>query len=352
MKIVIELVIIGLVVSMLPGFFRLSGLVKSPAVKNSDDKERLTGNVTISDRKLVSPHAFLVNFVYKSLGAIAGGLTKQSQEETQVQEQVTSKAVPFEPVTEEKYRIDEKAFNGCDGEVVTPTDPNGQYVLYIHGGGFTSGSAKERREITTYLASEYGFTVYANNYRLAPEVGLSDMQEDCLNYYLGILDSGVDPQNLIVMGESGGAHLSLTLGLILRDRGLSQPKAFGIFSPPVEYVEQYPSPTENIPTDFMLGDSINHMDWEEIFDCTSEELKDPYKSPIRGNFTGVAPVFIGVSDYETLYDDSLMLYQKLQKENHETALDVQHGLVHAYVIFGKMKETRDSISHFVSFINM
>ena len=67
-------------------------------------------------------------------------------------------------------------------------------MFYIHGGGFSSGSAKERRDITTYLASEYGFTVYANDYRLAPQVGLPEMQEDCLNFYLGILESGVNPE--------------------------------------------------------------------------------------------------------------------------------------------------------------
>ena len=76
----------------------------------------------------------------------------------------------------------------------------------IHCGGFSSGSAKERRDITTYLASEYGFTVYANDYRLAPQDDLSEMQEDCLNFYMGILYSGVDPQNIIVMGDSAGAN--------------------------------------------------------------------------------------------------------------------------------------------------
>ena len=75
---------------------------------------------------------------------------------------------------------------------MSPADANGQYVLYIHGGGFSSGSAKERRDITTYIASEYGFTVYANDYRLAPQVGLPEMQEDCLNFYLGILESGAN----------------------------------------------------------------------------------------------------------------------------------------------------------------
>lgn len=300
-----------------------------------------------TERKLVSPYAFLVNTLYHTANKIIGSQENQFMNE----ENVTNETDSFEPVVEKDYRIDEADLNGCKGEKVTPTDTNGQYVLYIHGGGFSSGSAKERRDITTYLASEYGFTVFANDYRLAPQVGLSDMQEDCLNYYMGILDSGVDPQNIIVMGDSAGAHLSLTLGLILRDRGLPQPKAIGCFSPVVEFVEQYLSRTANVSTDFMLGNSINSMNWAKIFGCESEELENSYMSPIRGDFSDVAPVFIAVSDYETPYDDSLNLYQKLKDEGHKTELDIQHGLVHAYVIFGKMKETQASVSHFMSFVN-
>lgn len=306
-----------------------------------------TAVVDSSGPKLVSPYAFAVNTFYRAANMLVGSLDNPfASEDGAVKEEG-----PFEPVEEEGYRIEEANFNGCRGEVVIPADPSGRCVLYIHGGGFSSGSAKERRDITTYLASEYGLTVYANDYRLSPQVGLPDMQEDCLNYYLGILGSGVDPQDVVVMGDSAGAHLSLTLGLILRDRGLPQPRAIGCFSPVVEFVEQYPSRTENVPTDFMLADSINHMDWAGIFGCEQGELGDPYVSPVRGDFAGVAPVFIAVSDYETPFDDSVELYRRLTGEGHRTELDVQHGLVHAFVIFGNMEETQASVSRFMDFVD-
>lgn len=344
-KKVIAAVVVCIVVLIFVYCIPTLGLVKGSTVLDSSYKETIFNDA--SGRKLVSPYAFMVNTLYRTANIIIG-----SQEDPFMNKDNAAKeTVSFEPVIKNSYRIDKADFNGCEGEKVSPADANGQYVLYIHGGGFSSGSAKERRDITTYIASEYGFTVYANDYRLAPQVGLPEMQEDCLNFYLGILESGVNPENIIVMGDSAGEHLSLTLGLILRDRGLPQPKAIGCFSPVVEFVEQYPSRTANVSTDFMLGNSINHMNWKEIFGCESEELTDPYMSPIRGDFTDVAPVFIAVSDYETPFDDSCKLYQKLKDEGHQTELNIQHGLVHAYVIFGTMKETQVSSSHFMSFIN-
>lgn len=344
-KKVIAAVAIGIAVIIFVYCIPTLGLVKGSTVPDSYSDATII--VDGSERKLVSPFAFVVNTFYRVANTIIG-----SQENPFMNEDnMAAEAAPFEAAIEKNYRIDKVDFNGCEGEIVSPADANGQYMLYIHGGGFSSGSAKERRAITTYLASEYGFTVYANDYRLAPRVGLLEMQEDCLNFYLGILGSGIAPENIIIMGDSAGAHLSLTLGLILRDRGLPQPKAIGCFSPVVEFVEQYPSRTANVSTDFMLGNSINQMNWAAIFGCESEDLTDPYMSPIRGDFTDVAPVFIAVSDYETPFDDSLKLYQKLKDEGHQTELNVQHGLVHAYVIFGTMKETQGSISHFMSFIN-
>ena len=344
-RIMVSAVLICLAVAIIVYCVPNAGLVKGSTVPNSDSDETII--VDASGRKFVSPYAFFVNTFYRTANKLAGSQDNPFANE----DNAATKPDPFEPVTEENYRIDEVVFNGCKGEKVTPTEANRQYVLYIHGGGFSSGSAKERRSITTYLATEYGFTVYANDYRFAPQVGLPDMQEDCLTFYLGILDSGVDAQNIIVMGDSAGAHLSLTLGLILRDRGLPQPKAIGCFSPVVEFAEQYPSRTENVSTDFMLANSINTMNWQEIFSCEAEDLEDPYMSPIRGDFTGVAPVFIAVSDYETPFDDSVKLYEKLKDEGHQTELNIQHGLVHAYVIFGNMKETQVSISHFMNFVN-
>lgn len=51
-------------------------------------------------------------------------------------------------------------------EKVNPTD---RIVLYIHGGGFVTGSSVSRRSFTCYIADKIGLNVVSVNYRLAPE---------------------------------------------------------------------------------------------------------------------------------------------------------------------------------------
>ena len=38
------------------------------------------------------------------------------------------------------------------GEIITPKNSRGT-IMYIHGGGYTTGSAKERRDITVYVST-------------------------------------------------------------------------------------------------------------------------------------------------------------------------------------------------------
>ena len=68
------------------------------------------------------------------------------------------------------------------GEIITPKNLRGT-IMYVHGGGYTTGSAKERRGITFYLAKKYQYQVVSVNYRLAPENKWPSQLEDCYRAY-------------------------------------------------------------------------------------------------------------------------------------------------------------------------
>ena len=247
------------------------------------------------------------------------------------------------------------AYNGIDGERITPVKPNGKVIWYIHGGGFTTGSAAERRAITLYLAEKYGFTVVANNYRLAPENKWPAGLDDCISFYDGLLDAGYDPDKLYFMGESAGGHLVLSVALRLKDEGKALPKGIISFSPVTDQAEDLPSHKGNAATDYMLGDAVSsdgQLDavFGDAWRGDEDFLKQPYISPYYGDYTGLPPIFLAASDYETLYDDSVVLYDKLTEEGHICRLDVVHGVCHAYPMFPFMPEAKKTIKKAVDFI--
>ena len=47
---------------------------------------------------------------------------------------------------------------------------------------------------------------------------------------------------------------------------------------------------------------------------------------------------------EVLLDDSKVLYEKLKKQGHQTALDIRHGVCHAFQVFTAMPETKQALA--------
>ena len=58
---------------------------------------------------------------------------------------------------------------------------------------------------------------------------------------------------------------------------------------------------------------------------------------------GLPPVILSASDTEVLLDDSKVLYRKLKELGHPTALDIRHGVCHAFQVFTAMPEAKKAL---------
>ncbi len=89
-------------------------------------------------------------------------------------------------------------------------------LLYMHGGGFTTGS-KETHENIGFIYAKLGFIVFNINYRLSPDHVFPAALEDTVHAYRWIIDHAKDYQGdinqLTVSGESAGANLALALSI-------------------------------------------------------------------------------------------------------------------------------------------
>lgn len=97
-------------------------------------------------------------------------------------------------------------------------------ILYVHGGGWTSGS-KDRGSGTDAIPEllERGFVVVAIDYRLAPQYQWPAQLEDakCAVRHLraNAADYGIDPSRIGAYGGSAGGHLVSMLGVTDGDEG-------------------------------------------------------------------------------------------------------------------------------------
>lgn len=104
-------------------------------------------------------------------------------------------------------------------------------LLYLHGGGFFSGSIVTHRRICERLALKTGATVISVDYVQLPEGSVADSVNDAITAYAALLDETSHPDKVVVAGDSAGGYLTMKVAELATRRGLQAPAALLGFSP-------------------------------------------------------------------------------------------------------------------------
>jgi acetyl esterase/lipase len=189
-------------------------------------------------------------------------------------------------------------------------------VLYLHGGAYCVGSSATHRSITTRLARLTGASVFAADYRLAPEHPFPAAIDDAVAAYRGMLATGLTPDQITIAGDSAGGGLALATALRLRVLGHPLPAALILFSPWIDLgaPDRGPEPA---------GEVMVSLPWVNacaLAYLDGKDAADPLASPINGDLRGLPPTLIQVGQDEILLQDSRRLHQALSAAAVEVAL--------------------------------
>jgi acetyl esterase/lipase len=177
-----------------------------------------------------------------------------------------------------------------------------RHVLYLHGGGFTIGSARTHRALATHLAAASGATVHLLDYRLAPEHPFPAGLDDALTAYRELLGRGADPARTALAGDSAGGWLALTAALRLRDAGDPRPAALGLVSPWLDLLGA------GWPDD--RSDAMLRPSW--LRRCAAgfapgSDLAASHLAPLKADLAGLPPMIVHVGSEEILLPDAVRL---------------------------------------------
>ncbi|KAM3414451.1 hypothetical protein BST61_g9616 [Cercospora zeina] len=111
-------------------------------------------------------------------------------------------------------------YKSSSSESITPTAA----ILHIHGGGYIGVSAEDSApSLAAYVAAS-GVPMFSVDYRLAPEHPFPVPLEDCwsaLTWLQANADQfSINPERVMIMGESAGGGLAAALAILARDRAL------------------------------------------------------------------------------------------------------------------------------------
>lgn len=230
-----------------------------------------------------------------------------------------------------------------DGEVCTPASVrNSAVIFYIHGGGFVAGNAKTSRAYASAIAAKTGFPVYTCTYRLAPEHPAPAMQEDCLSGYEALLALYPDTP-IVLLGESGGAHLALTTALLAKEKGLRLPACVAAYSVPLAWDGSLNEQrAKNEKSDIQL--SVMALDClADSFCPDAAKRMDWLISPRYADYAGFPPLYLSWAENEVLAADSKLLEQLAKQASVNVVTHPMPDAFHAFVTLAGMLPEADEI---------
>ena len=216
-------------------------------------------------------------------------------------------------------------------------------LLYLHGGGYFACSPQTHRPLTGWFAKA-GFSVFAPDYRLAPEHPFPAAVEDAEAAYLGLLGAGHAARNLVVAGDSAGGGLAVALLVKLRDGGHELPAGGALFSPWTDLAVTGDSARENVRKDAMFwapGISVG-----AAFYLDGADPRTPLASPLYADLRGLPPLLIQAGERELLRDDSTRLAARTG-----AALRIWPVVPHVWqIMHGFVPEGRESLTLAAEFL--
>lgn len=239
------------------------------------------------------------------------------------------------------------AIDAIDPDIlVTPVDAGGvpaewslapgadarRVLLFLHGGGYSSGSLKSHRTMVTGAGRAAGIRTLAVAYRLAPEHPFPAALEDAQAAYGFLLGEGYAPERIAVGGDSAGGGLTLALFQTLRDAGSALPACGWLASPWVDLEMTGASIDAKDAVDPLIHRAYLEM-LAQAYVPLGTDRRDPRISPLHGDLSGLPPIIVQVGSSETLLDDAVRIAGRLGASEVAVRLSIYPHMIHAWPIW-------------------
>lgn len=213
-------------------------------------------------------------------------------------------------------------------------------ILYLHGGGFVSGSPETALSLTGNLVVKTGFRAYSPDYRLGPEDPFPAGIDDALAAYRALLEDGVDPASIVFAGDSAGGGLTVTTCLAARAAGLPLPAAIVAFSPGLDGTRSAESMVTKADADPFLTRESLHLTGTMYL--AGQNPHQELISPVRyADLTGFPPMLLQVGTNELLLDDSTRMAERAREAGVDVILDVTDDVPHVFQAFAGVLDEAD-----------
>ncbi len=233
--------------------------------------------------------------------------------------------------------------------IKVPESRDDKVILYFHGGGFIFNFTPHHRDYISRLSKATKHKAFSLDYSLAPEHPYPTAVNEAMSAYKWLLES-YRPQDIVIMGDSAGGAMTLSLLQMIKRDKLPMPACAIAIAPPTDATLESYKKYSN-PKDYIIKDDNLDFFMDLYFKDTPRN--DPIASPLFGDYKGLPPIMIHIDKSEVLYGDAVALVKKAKSAGVEAELYEEQGLWHVWHIFARfVPEAQKAIDNTAKFIDM
>jgi acetyl esterase len=234
-----------------------------------------------------------------------------------------------EAAAESKEPVDRVEDVDADGVACRLYVPSGarRCLVFLHGGGFVFGDVETHDGQARRLANRSGSAVLAVDYRCAPEhrfpaapddvdTALSWLARHAVGY-------GLDPAQLVTVGDSAGGNLALVAALRAPGRVAATVLVYPFLDPGLTGAS-YASTTGGLSTE------ESAWYWQQ-YAATARDLADPDLAPLRSERLGeLPPTFVQIASEDVLADEDRSLARLALEAGATVEVTTYAGMIHGF----------------------
>ncbi|MBP5445682.1 MAG: alpha/beta hydrolase [Acholeplasmatales bacterium] len=211
-------------------------------------------------------------------------------------------------------------------------------IYYIHGGAYLNTFSKYHFKFIDKLIKKTNALVIAPNYDLIPFSNGEKLIDYLSNIYLDCVSKNSN-KKIIIIGDSAGGGLSLSLALFLSMNNYKKPDKMVLLSPCVDITISNPKIEEFKKYDPWLYTERLSICCKYFAD--NLDYKDYRVSPLYGDIDLLKNMLIFVGTKEILNPDITLFYEKL-KDKETNKLIIGKNMLHVYPIL-PIKEAKKAL---------
>lgn len=224
---------------------------------------------------------------------------------------------------------------GVDVYYVTPAEIAPKYrnnlFVHVHGGAFLYGGKESALRESVRIAHELKIPVISIDYRKAPDHPAPAAVNDVVAVWSHLITER-PADSMMMGGTSAGGNLTAASTMRMRDLGLPVPAALFIGTPAAVLKNTTDSRVIN------EGIDVGLVTWDGLIEATVDQYlgdqdpKNPYISPIYGEFHGFPPSILVTGTRDLLLSDTVLLHRAIRDAGSSADLHVYEGHSHGFYL--------------------